>query len=947
MRFRTLEIRWHDSKPISTCDFQPITFKKARPQAGQDMNWPAQSYRLATGGEDNHVRIWMVHPNIRPSTLAGESESSGGAGGAPRPPRVEYLATLSRHSAAVNVVRFSPNGELIASAGDDGMIIIWAPSSSPQAATYGSDLSPEDMQHEKEFWKPRITFRCTTMQVYDLAWSPTGEYIIAGSTDNAARVFNAADGKCVHEIAEHSHYVQGVAWDPLNEYIATQSSDRSMHIYRISTKQGTFEAHAVGKNTKMPHRHHRGSSQSRPRMFRSESVASDAESVSSEYQFPSREKEDLLLSTPSTSSLASGLPNKDNAPLTPASVASTPSVMFPPPPIEKGPSSRRSSFSSQAPGSPSTFNRYGRSPSPMPPLPAIRNLPATWSSAKLYGDESFTNFFRRLTFSPDGGLLLTPAGQFEDPSHIHLGKTGTGGSGLDAVQPQQQAQSQVQTTPARGRKGRPASISTISTPTAGGTGVGPVATTASTPAAAGLAGPDGISGTPSNSCVYIYSRANFARPPIAQLPGHKKASVAVKFSPILYELRQGVEGGMEGGPGASSLLAPASTHISTSSALGGHHDTKVGVFEKNTEGVINIDIVGPTTGNSNSGMGPAMDVDDHHLPPLHQPVLSTSSSSSQQLLTPQRTPTHSHSHSLSLSSSTSSVIGGGGTGSIAAPAPRLALSSNSVLTPLGNTMPSPALSPMDLRPATPSYTSSKPSTPGLGTSGSSSHALAAPTTSSVFALPYRMLFAVVTMDTVTIYDTQQAGPICLLTKLHYDEFTDMSWSPDGQCLILTSRDGYCTIVIFDEILPTHPTQQHSLQLQSIAHQLTLPITYSNNGPPPSATHQYPIQHQHSYASTPSQSSQMLPSSGGLGSATVTPILGTVGEPPLTPAASVDGDHHPFGSGSTSGAIGGAGEGVERIGESSARKQEGQGEKEKEPPKKKRRVALTRVGDLGS
>ena len=32
------------------------------------------------------------------------------------------------------------------------------------------------------------------MQVYDLAWSPTGEHIIAGSTDNTARVFQAADG---------------------------------------------------------------------------------------------------------------------------------------------------------------------------------------------------------------------------------------------------------------------------------------------------------------------------------------------------------------------------------------------------------------------------------------------------------------------------------------------------------------------------------------------------------------------------------------------------------------------------------------------------------------------------------------------------------------------------------------------------------------------------------
>jgi len=52
----------------------------------------------------------MVHPNLRPPTLAKESDS---AANAPRPPRVEYLATLSRHSAAVNVVRFSPNGKSV------------------------------------------------------------------------------------------------------------------------------------------------------------------------------------------------------------------------------------------------------------------------------------------------------------------------------------------------------------------------------------------------------------------------------------------------------------------------------------------------------------------------------------------------------------------------------------------------------------------------------------------------------------------------------------------------------------------------------------------------------------------------------------------------------------------------------------------------------------------
>ncbi|KAG6918309.1 hypothetical protein DXG01_015401 [Tephrocybe rancida] len=762
MRFRTLEIRWHDSKPISTCDFQPVSFKKARPSAGQEKAFASHSYRLATGGEDNHVRVWMVHPNIRPSTLGEDEDTANG----PRPPRVEYLATLSRHSAAVNVVRFSPNGELIASAGDDGMIIIWAQSATPQASTYGSDLTPEELQHEKEYWKPRTSFRCTTMQVYDLAWSPNGDYILAGSTDNTARVFSVADGKPVQEIAEHSHYVQGVAWDPLNEYIATQSSDRSMHIYRISTKGGVFEAHAVGKNTRMPHR--RASSiqgSSRPPMFRSQSIVSDSESAVSDHH-----------DTPSY--------GRDAAPLTPATSVASTSSMFPPPSVDK-PSSRRSSFSgSNAPGSPATYNRYGRSPSPMPPLPAIRAQPspslATWSSVKLYGDESFTNFFRRLTFSPDGGLLMTPAGQFEDPSVIPLKSS---------------IAKEDAGTPARGRKGRPTIVTTdLPTPTV------------STPS--------------STSSVYIYSRANFARPPVAQLPGHKKASVAVRFSPVLYELRPGVEGA-DGPP---------------------PHESRSAALEKGVEGTVDVDVVGPVAGADGVGS----------------------------FLTPQRGSSQSQP-------------------SIAAPSPRHAHVS---------IMASPAMSPLDLRPPTPA--ASKPPTPSPAQTPT--RVAAAPATASVFALPYRMLFAVVTMDTVAIYDTQQAGPVCLLTKLHYDEFTDMTWSPDGQCLVVSSRDGYCTLITFDEILPAHHTQQHTLQLQSIAHHHSVPISV----PPATVPHASP-------SLTPSNSRKRA-------------------DPPLTPAASVDGGERELGSLTTLASTSESGEERDRI---------------QEPPKKKRRVALTRVGDLES
>ena len=48
------------------------------------------------------------------------------------------------------------------------MIIVWAPTTSPHAVSYGSDLSQEDMQYEKEHWKPRTTFRCVLPDVMRL-----------------------------------------------------------------------------------------------------------------------------------------------------------------------------------------------------------------------------------------------------------------------------------------------------------------------------------------------------------------------------------------------------------------------------------------------------------------------------------------------------------------------------------------------------------------------------------------------------------------------------------------------------------------------------------------------------------------------------------------------------------------------------------------------------------
>lgn len=79
-----------------------------------------QPYRCISGeleaGADED-QLWMVHPNVPPANLAAQAAATGQEF-PHHPPRTEYLATLSKHTSPVNVVRFSPNGHTLASAGD-------------------------------------------------------------------------------------------------------------------------------------------------------------------------------------------------------------------------------------------------------------------------------------------------------------------------------------------------------------------------------------------------------------------------------------------------------------------------------------------------------------------------------------------------------------------------------------------------------------------------------------------------------------------------------------------------------------------------------------------------------------------------------------------------------------------------------------------------------------
>ncbi len=59
-----------------------------------------------------------------------------------------------------------------------------------------------------------------------------------------------------------------------------------------------------------------------------------------------------------------------------------------------------------------------------------------------------------------------------------------------------------------------------------------------------------------------------------------------------------------------------------------------------------------------------------------------------------------------------------------------------------------------------------------------------------------MIFAVITISTVYVYDTQHSYPIARVAGAHLATINDAAWSSDGHMLVVCSSDGYLTFIRF-------------------------------------------------------------------------------------------------------------------------------------------------------
>lgn len=106
--------------------------------------------------------------------------------------------TLTGHTDMITAQAWSPNEKFIASAGEDGTVVVWDARSGQILYTYHSPSSV----------------------VTSLAWSPDSKRIVSGGSDGLAQTWDATTGGNVlnHHMAFGAIYA--IAWSPDGKYIA-------------------------------------------------------------------------------------------------------------------------------------------------------------------------------------------------------------------------------------------------------------------------------------------------------------------------------------------------------------------------------------------------------------------------------------------------------------------------------------------------------------------------------------------------------------------------------------------------------------------------------------------------------------------------------------------------------------------------------------------------------
>jgi WD40 repeat protein len=236
--------------------------------------------KYLAAAENREVRIWDLAAGKQLHLLKGHTEQTNSVcfspdgsllascsgskqNGDPGEVRIwnvtkgELVHTLGAKVSSFESVAFRPDGKQLASAGDDGNIRLWDPTTGKEArvieanrkglawmlsVVYSPDgklLAGAGNGGEIGLWNPETGAKVRAIPasriVEALAFTPDGKRLISGDRNRTVGVWDVATGASALTLAGHLRGIVGLAFHPDGKRLATVGSDETARIWDLAT----------------------------------------------------------------------------------------------------------------------------------------------------------------------------------------------------------------------------------------------------------------------------------------------------------------------------------------------------------------------------------------------------------------------------------------------------------------------------------------------------------------------------------------------------------------------------------------------------------------------------------------------------------------------------------------------------------------------------------------
>ncbi|XP_021899899.1 WD repeat-containing protein 44-like [Carica papaya] len=166
---------------------------------------------------------------------------------------------IQAHGGCIKTMKFSPDGQYLASGGEDGVVRIWRVMSTAASFQFFNDgeefsnnvktgksgfggkkstqvpiIIPEKVFHIDE--TPFQELRGHSSDVLDLAWS-NSNHLLSSSMDKTVRLWQVDCGQC-QSVFRHNNYVTCIQFNPVDEnYFISGSIDGKARIWGVSERR--------------------------------------------------------------------------------------------------------------------------------------------------------------------------------------------------------------------------------------------------------------------------------------------------------------------------------------------------------------------------------------------------------------------------------------------------------------------------------------------------------------------------------------------------------------------------------------------------------------------------------------------------------------------------------------------------------------------------------------